>query len=531
MTSINALSSHKKTLMESYFKKNPSKLINPPEYYHKDYKNDLPNSMVLKEKITKTKNINLCKRIFLIALPFLSLNKSFGKIISLTTNSLRSFSCILDLKENFTNSKSSIYETSKSLFNSAIAITAFSSTILFNPLGMVVTTGHDIFIDASNALYSKTSRELIDNISHLANNIFYMGMLISGSLEAVVITFTAQVLFSLYKSIKEYKEGNNLEAIANLAMSTIRVNQLLPQIKALKLERKIKEEIKNIFVGEPHEKWNFPSDHLPVGVKVDNFNVVSWNVLNNEYMNWVYMDSQGLKHSMITKLDVKVNEEGLTLRDQNVIEKINLMIDKFPEKKGFIALQECSNPFLNSLEKNLPKDWEIVKASKVLKDHNVILFNKEYFKFNDKYSKFSFDDYTCSKGRQIMNISFEDKNGKNIRIFNSHVPGAPDFPGRYEYADYMKKNIAPNEISIALGDMNFERDEMLDAFKKAGLENFNVHSPYQTNIDPHSKKSKGIDHIYVSNNSKNQTLKPSDLLDDLYKTIDQLRDKSTNKTQ
>ena len=55
-------------------------------------------------------------------------------------------------------------------------------------------------------------------------------------------------------------------------------------------------------MGELHEKWQFPSDHLPVGIEVDGVKIISWNVLNNVYMEWVTTkDSQGL-NSGVSKI-------------------------------------------------------------------------------------------------------------------------------------------------------------------------------------------------------------------------------------
>ena len=54
------------------------------------------------------------------------------------------------------------------------------------------------------------------------------------------------------------------------------------------------------YVGELQEKWQFPSDHLPIGMTFEDLHIASWNVLDAKYMDWVMeKDSQGLKRSMI----------------------------------------------------------------------------------------------------------------------------------------------------------------------------------------------------------------------------------------
>ncbi len=41
------------------------------------------------------------------------------------------------------------------------------------------------------------------------------------------------------------------------------------------------------YVGELQEKWQFPSDHLPIGMTFEDLHFASWNVLDAEYMSWV----------------------------------------------------------------------------------------------------------------------------------------------------------------------------------------------------------------------------------------------------
>ena len=67
-------------------------------------------------------------------------------------------------------------------------------------------------------------------------------------------------------------------------------------------------------------------------------------------------------------------------------------------------------------------------------------------------------------------------------------------------------------ITIALGDNNFERDEMIEAYRKAGFSDFSLHSPWKTNIDPITKEAKGIDHLFVIGNDESRDLKPNEVL-------------------
>ena len=76
----------------------------------------------------------------------------------------------------------------------------------------------------------------------------------------------------------------------------------------------------------------------------------------------------------------------------------------------------------------------------------------------------------------------------------------------------MHKQHREGSITIALGDNNFERDEMIDAYRKAGFSDFSLHSPWKTNISPDTKESKGIDHFFVVGDDTSRDLRSDEVL-------------------
>jgi hypothetical protein len=306
----------------------------------------------------------------------------------------------------------------------------------------------------------------------------------------------------------------------SLEMKLSPMSQFTRQVLELQIKDKEKiEKDERIYVGELHEKWQFPSDHLPIGIKVENFKVISWNVLNNAYLDWVIQkDSQGLNGSMISELNIEV-ENGLTERDQRVIDMIYSMIKHSSfYSTGLVSLQECGAPFLEKLSQNLPTNWGIVKKStNKITDEDVILYNKDLFFYRSDLSEV-IGCYPTSQGRTLLNAVFERLDGseKIIRILNAHVPGDPNLPGKEEFAKYVyeQKKANPKEIMIALGDHNFERKEILDAYQKAGfdLSEFDFYSPWNTNIDPYTKEAKGIDHIFVQG-AKSTSLSAEEIME------------------
>lgn len=264
------------------------------------------------------------------------------------------------------------------------------------------------------------------------------------------------------------------------------------------------------FVGELHEKWQFPSDHLPVGVAVDDFQVVSWNVLNNAYIDWVIeKDSQGLKGSMLSDLHATSLPGGHTMRDQRVIDMIQSMIDA---GNDIIALQECGESFLQALDHALPSHWSIVRTSdQAVKDQGVILYNATIFSYHPELSSMPIGVFSGSSEKSLMSVLFTSGE-KSIRIINAHIPGDPKLPSTEEFASYVYAADCDANIQIALGDHNFERQEMRLAYQKAGYlpHEYSLHSPWKTNIDPYTKESKAIDHIFVRGASS-RSLQPEEI--------------------
>ena len=93
--------------------------------------------------------------------------------------------------------------------------------------------------------------------------------------------------------------------------------------------------------------------------------------------------------------------------------------------------------------------------------------------------------------------------GNRLRLVNAHVPGDPNGPARFELCQYLRKSHLSELITVALGDMNFNELEMVDAMEKTGT-NFTIISPYCTNISTRSSEtpfvSKAIDHFIILGN-------------------------------
>ncbi|MDN3507639.1 MAG: hypothetical protein P0S94_01815 [Simkaniaceae bacterium] len=302
------------------------------------------------------------------------------------------------------------------------------------------------------------------------------------------------------------KSGSNA-AMCKLIADTVVPNIYLPMGK---------------YVGELHEKWNFPSDHLPIGMTADGMGVLSWNVLNNCYLEkWMYeLDSQKLNGSLITQLDNVIDEvTGLTERDVYIVD---LLLESL-EGKDFVCLQECGAPFLLHLKEHLSNEWDIIfSSSPEVVDQNVILYRKLEYSFCKNISHCDEHIFPDFPSNSLMRVVFQKSDGKLIQIFNTHLPGDPLANARSEFAEFVTKHTKTTDITIATGDMNFNEWQMDKAFQTYTT-GYTRLSPYPTNVSPWSfdppLMSKAIDHFFVFGCDDIEMIDPEQLIKGTVETL------------
>ncbi len=461
--------------------------------YTRDYSNDAPPQT------------NIVKRVALAAVPFLSLHVALRYPVSIAMGTLRV-----------------VNTDTKDIFGSSVAIIALAASIFQHQIGMAITTAHDTYIEIQKLRIADNWEDAAKSLTKIISNLVYLALISYGGLELSIIAFALQAAVNLIQAKDEFKSDRWIEGVANLFMAGIRLKQCHTQYQQLKRNWEIEAAIKRFYVGLPHEKWQFPSDHLPVGVEVNGVKIISWNVLNNAYMKWVHDDSQGLKGSLISELNVVVDQNGLTMRDVVVAD----MVQNMMSQGHVVALQECSEPFLQHLQSRLPSNWDIIKSFNTVKtDQDVILFNKS--ELACKSTETAVGAFQQSQ-KAILNANFTTQNGENIRVINAHLPGDPALPGKEDYSKYVYSQHKQGATTVALGDYNFERAEMIEAYRKAGFKDFSLHTPWKTNIDPYTKESKGIDHLFVIGEAYSRDLKPQEVVSigNLQETVDLLNQKA-----
>ena len=286
---------------------------------------------------------------------------------------------------------------------------------------------------------------------------------------------------------------------------------------------------KGMPVGELQERWQFPSDHLPIGMSLGDVNFASWNVLDAECMSWVTeKNSQGLSHSMIADEHVYIENSKLTIRDRHVVDLILGMLQHPSHPKHILSLQECSEPFLEELKSRLPSHFTVLSEGE-----NAIVIDQSRFEILD--AKAVANIFSNQPERTIQDVTLRRKNSdETFRLVNVHIPGDPSKPARFEFTQYLAKTFDPNLTAIAMGDMNFNELEMADAIQQDfpnSTQPFSIYSPYCTNVSPYTFYSKAIDHFIIHSATKPILLSPNQVMIGLSPIANLLNEQELNRIE
>jgi len=203
------------------------------------------------------------KRYALVALPFLSLYRPFGRAISFCMNTTREMSCVFQTQKAIDRGDGRMI--SIALLQTSIATAALAGTVFGNVYGMAITSGHDVLINAHELLQQLSNEqysEALTSLMHLTNNSLYLAFLLNGSLEIIVLSLLAQVVIEAYQSQDEFRKDHFLEGFAHIAMAAIRGSQLRPQLKNMKLKWALTEKLQQSVPATPVAKQSIPATKL-----------------------------------------------------------------------------------------------------------------------------------------------------------------------------------------------------------------------------------------------------------------------------
>ena len=146
------------------------KISNPATYY-REYENDLP-----KKDEVNNPFLRECLRLTQVALPFISLYKPLSQPLSILLGSTRVISSVSQMINSISSEDSCAIR--KTALETAIAVTALACSILAHPLGMLVTTSHDMIMNVMQlvqAIQNEDYKRATEIGLHLVNNALYLG--------------------------------------------------------------------------------------------------------------------------------------------------------------------------------------------------------------------------------------------------------------------------------------------------------------------------------------------------------------------
>lgn len=275
-------------------------------------------------------------------------------------------------------------------------------------------------------------------------------------------------------------------------------------------------------VGELGASWEFPSDHLPVGVSINDLHFACWNILNKEWLEYIEMNTQGLKHSSILRDNIPCSEgSSLTIRERFIGESILHMVQHPTHPRSLIALQETNRDVIDFLQSQLPSSWRILISE--LEPEDIFLYDSNVFEpMNTKVV-----NYTLPVSNIIFTVDLREKNtGKGYRVIQSHIPGGPKSPAACtEFAHEVLQQHDENLAIILMGDMNQPPSYINAALQRAAI-HLNVPQPYSalsiaspTHVNTYLEAS-WIDNLFIASKEGKDEVEISSGADELFPALE-----------
>ena len=198
-------------------------VVTEPPHYYRVFENDLPKTAENQEEPTWS---DQAQRVAMIALPFLSMIKPLGFAISVGMGTCRSATHFVGVIDAAGNQK--WFECTEEVAQTALAVASLAFSIFNFTLGMIVVTSIDTTMAAIRVIQllqdGQYERAIEESLQVLAGA-FYLGMMITGSLELMLISTLLQASISFYQARAEWARGRIPEAIAKMVLGSVRLVQ------------------------------------------------------------------------------------------------------------------------------------------------------------------------------------------------------------------------------------------------------------------------------------------------------------------
>lgn len=250
-------------------------------------------------------------------------------------------------------------------------------------------------------------------------------------------------------------------------------------------------------VGELGKKWALPSDHLPIGAKIGLHRFGSWNILATPYLHYIEKNDQGLKDSLILKLNYPA-KNGLTERENKILESINAFFNSY----SAFTLQEVTPEMFDAIIALLPNHFAFFpKTKEEALTELVMIYDTR------KFDLLAFENhpFQVNSRRSFAVVDLQDKNSSDkYRFIGTHLPGGPKAkPARIELTEHLLRHYDSSFITVLMGDMNASPEALQNHFERSAnllhmpLPFKRIDVPYPTHINTVQQAS-FLDQIYVA---------------------------------
>ena len=205
--------------------------LREPVNYQREFNNDISKPAVAHPWLEKG------QRVALVALPFISQYKPLGFLITSTMGTARVWTSSSQLIESIRqgNAKEASYHT----LQTTIAALSLASTFFAHPIGMILTTGQDLIIEAANLnryLRDGEYQKAAESCLKIINNSLYLCSFLHGGIELTIASLAMQIVLGIYQAQAEFRDGRYLEGSGQLLMVVMRGTQLAGQVKILQMK-------------------------------------------------------------------------------------------------------------------------------------------------------------------------------------------------------------------------------------------------------------------------------------------------------
>lgn len=199
--------------------------------------------------------------------------------------------------------------------------------------------------------------------------------------------------------------------------------------------------------------WTYPSDHLPVMGRVEvnttkeTFGILTWNVLNSNYLKHIINGTQGLQSSSITE---EADRLGRIINEMDKIHRL--------ERPGVYALQEVEPGLLeklrawadaNHLQIRIAENPSLSPAGQVI-DFGVVIFDP---KILNEQPEGNFTLHFEGPTKYMQSILFSTSSGARLQIVNVHK----SFTDHSTLENWLLR--PAQQPQIVLGDLNLNLEQ------------------------------------------------------------------------